>query len=57
MQDNNCIMTRHLAQRCQVVVLRLLLCGAYQPPLRAGALRVLMARSQWGQDCVCEKCK
>lgn len=40
-----------------MVVLRLCLCGIYQPPIRAGALRLITAHSQLLEDCCCQKCK
>ncbi len=57
LQDNDYKWSPKLAQWCQTAVLRILLCGLYQPPVRAGALRVLMSNSQILEDCVCEKCK
>ena len=57
LQANSYNWSPTLARRCQTVVLRILLCGCYQPPIRAGALRLVQARSRQWDDCACEKCK
>lgn len=38
-------------------MLRLILCGVYQPPIRAGALRVIVSQTHGGDDCVVERCR
>lgn len=58
-QDNKYEYDQNLAVWCQTAVLRILLCGLWQPPIRAGALRILHTSNgrSTEQPCGCEKCK
>lgn len=57
LQDNNKEWNKQLALECSKAGLRVLLVGAHQPPLRIGALRVLMAKTGLEKPCVCEQCR
>lgn len=56
-QANGEVWTVELAKDCQAVAVQYLLGGVDQPPLRLGALRVMMSSTSLGMPCVMESCK
>lgn len=59
-QANNKSWTPQLANKCQSCLIRLLLCGVYQPPVRVGSLHYCMPSTAQGTvvegDCICPEC-
>lgn len=55
-QANNCVWTKGLARQCHDSGLMSLLVGTCQPPMRLGAMRVMMSSTSMGKLCVLEDC-
>ena len=55
-ESGGVINTRELAEDCQALVLKVLLSGRFQPPVRTGAIRVC---HQWTQvvEVACVECR
>lgn len=56
-QANNQVWTKKLARQCHDAGLMVLLVGLNQPPIRIGAMRVLMSSTSMDKPCVLEECK
>jgi hypothetical protein len=56
-QDNGEVWTKQLALQCKDAGLATLLVGLHQPPMRIGALRVMMRNACLNMACVDESCK
>lgn len=56
LQAKGCTFTHDLARQCQECVMRVMLVGLYQPPIRIGPLRVLHFKESTAA-CQLEECQ